>query len=287
MKLTKPANFSFQESLWFLDRNYDDCLHIVTENKVTKAIRIDNDAVLFEVTDDQEYLRIKLLSGNVREEKLIKYLTQWFDLERDISPFYQLRHPVIEQLTGQYHGLRLIAIPDLFEALCWSIIGQQINLTFAYKLKRRLVEKYGEYISSKNEKHYLFPKPEQLLKVTIEDLKGIQFSRQKAMYIIELAHQFDQGLISKPSIEAAGDTPKMIKELMKIKGIGEWTANYAIMKSFKRMDCITYGDIGLLNGMKMLFDLDNKPTRDQVDDFFNHAPFWESYLVFYIWRSLS
>ena len=53
----------------------------------------------------------------------------------------------------QYYGLRTLGIPDLFEALSWGIIGQQINLTYAYTLKRRLVEQFGSYVEWDGRKH--------------------------------------------------------------------------------------------------------------------------------------
>jgi DNA-3-methyladenine glycosylase II len=72
----------------------------------------------------------------------------WFDLERNMDPFYSLlRHDVrLFYMADAFAGLRIVGIPNLFEALCWSITGQQINLTFAYKLKRRLVETYGTHL---------------------------------------------------------------------------------------------------------------------------------------------
>ena len=45
---------------------------------------------------------------------------------------------ILKPLVKKYSGLRLIGIPDLFEAIAWAIIGQQINLTFAYTLKSDL-----------------------------------------------------------------------------------------------------------------------------------------------------
>ena len=50
----------------------------------------------------------------------------------------------------------LLGITDLFEALSWGIIGQQINLTYAYTLKRRLVETFGSYVEWNGRKHWIF-----------------------------------------------------------------------------------------------------------------------------------
>lgn len=144
-KIPIPENFSFQECLWFLDRNYDDCLHEVRQNSVRKLLSIDNILTLIETLEEDNYLIIKVLKGVSNEEKIIKFVKEWFDIERNLSDFYQLLNQDLElkYMVSDYNGLRLLGIPNLFEALCWSIIGQQINLTFAYKLKRKLTEAYG------------------------------------------------------------------------------------------------------------------------------------------------
>src|SRR6185437_15663346 len=73
------------------------------------------------------------------------YLTEWFDMDTDLGPFYGLaaEDPLLKPLAERFRGLRNIGIPDLFEALCWGILGQQINLAFAYTLKKRFVETFG------------------------------------------------------------------------------------------------------------------------------------------------
>ena len=74
-------------------------------------------------------------------EKVALYIWEWFDLGQNIEGFYQLasKDNILKELTKRYDGLRIVGIPDLFEALVWAIIGQQINLTFAYTLKKRFV----------------------------------------------------------------------------------------------------------------------------------------------------
>lgn len=52
-KIPIPKNFSFQECLWFLDRNYDDCLHEVCPEAVRKAIFIDEIPTLIEITESE------------------------------------------------------------------------------------------------------------------------------------------------------------------------------------------------------------------------------------------
>jgi DNA-3-methyladenine glycosylase II len=287
-KIPIPQNFSFQECLWFLDRNYDDCLHEVRPDAVRKAIFIDNNPSLIEIREKDNYLIINTLKGDNSENEIVSFVKDWFDFDRDLSSFYQLleKDSDLEYMASEYNGLRLLAIPDLFEALCWSIIGQQINLTFAYKLKRRFTEVYGTTLNYEDTDYYLFPKPEIVANIKVEDLLPLQFSNRKAEYLIEIAKQFVSGNISK-DILSANTTPEAIRILVGVRGIGEWTANYALMKSLKRLECVTYGDVGLYNALHSLKGFDKRPSRETLDSFFMNFKDWEAYTVFYLWRSLA
>ena len=287
-KIPIPKNFSFQECLWFLDRNYDDCLHEVRPDAVRKPIFIDNVPTLIEITESDNQLIINVLVGNNSEKQIIEFVKDWFDYNRDLSSFYKLlkKDSELKYMTSEYKGLRLMAIPDLFEALCWSIIGQQINLTFAYKLKRRFTEIYGTKLTYENSDYYLFPKPEIVENIKVEDLLPLQFSNRKAEYLIEIAKQFVSGNISK-EILSSKPTNEAIDLLVSVRGIGEWTANYALMKSLKRLECVTYGDVGLYNALHNLKGFDKRPSRETLDLFFDNFKDWEAYTVFYLWRSLA
>jgi DNA-3-methyladenine glycosylase II len=287
-KIPIPKNFSFQECLWFLDRNYDDCLHEVRPDVVRKAIFIHDEPTLIEITDRDNFLIISVLIGGNSEKEILEFVKDWFDFDRDLSSFYQLleKDSDLKYMTTDYRGLRLMGIPDLFEALCWSIIGQQINLTFAYKLKRRFTEAYGTKLTYGESDYYLFPKPEIVASIKVEDLLPLQFSNRKAEYLIEIAKQFVSGNISK-EILSSHTTSEAIRLLVSVRGIGEWTANYALMKSLKRLECVTYGDVGLYNALHKVKGFPKRPSREELDLFFVNFKNWEAYTVFYLWRSLA
>ncbi|MFK7981253.1 MAG: DNA-3-methyladenine glycosylase [Saprospiraceae bacterium] len=273
-----------------MNRNYDDCLYEVTDNSVIKLIKLATEIVLFEVKETATHLTIEVLNNtNPDEIQLINYVKEWFDLAPDLTPFYQLlqEETALAYMVKEYHGLRLIGINDLFESLCWSIIGQQINLTFAYKCKRALVEKYSFKENYQGKDYYLFPEAAVLAKLTVAELRTIQFSRQKAEYIIGIAQLFAANKISKAAVLALKEEPLIAKELIKIRGVGEWTANYAMMKCLKCPNALTYGDVGLYNALHAIKGFPKRPSREQLDDLF--APFegWKAYLVLYLWRSLA
>ena len=286
------TTFNFTECLWFLNRNFDDCMHVVSATSVKKALLINQKPLLIEVSQKADSLRIEVLYGEYQEEdriEILAYVKEWLDLDRDISPFYALINldNRLAYMQDSFTGLRLVGIPDLFEALCWGIIGQQINLTFAYKLKRRLVEKFGTHIEFENEVYHIFPRCEVLAEAEIEGLKEMQFSSKKAEYITGLAQIFKERKLDKKILKDLPDVASRQKALTSINGIGLWTANYALMKSLKEQTSIPYGDSGLMQALFSHQIIEHKKDTAPIEDFFKNFAGWESYLVFYLWRSLA
>lgn len=287
-----PALFSFQDCLWFLNRNYDDCLHRIEGHSLFKAVKTPFGNTLFRVRERGNFLEIAVLAGNSGPETrdyLAAFVTEWFDMDRSIQPFYDLinRDARLAYMTDAFRGLRLVGIGNLFEALCWSIIGQQINLSFAYKLKRRLVEEFGECMEHDNHAYYIFPAPEVLADADMAILRAMQFSGKKAEYVIGIARAFVSGALSEQVISTLPDFETQQKALVSHKGIGIWTANYALMKSLRVPRAIPHGDVGLLNALSGHGIIADRSEKDKIDAFFSGFVGWESYLTFYLWRSLS
>ncbi len=287
LHLPKPPNFNFKQIVWFLDRGYDDCLHKVEGNSVWKPIKTGNRKNLIRIEENHSDLVIHVNGPTDQRNDILNYVNTWFDLDRDLSGFYAIlrKSGSLESLPDSFYGFRIIAIPDLFESLAWSIIGQQINLRFAYRIKRAFVESYGEPADD-DLGIYHFPGFEVVRDLSVTELRELQFSSRKAEYLIGIARSFSNGSIAQERLADMTDTAEVIDELCKTRGIGEWTANYAVMKSLGRMDCIPWGDTGMLEAIRKMRGLDRKPTREEVQAFYKPFKGWESYLTFYLWRSL-
>jgi len=287
-----PSLFSFDECIWFLNRNYDDCLHRVSDGCIVKTVAPGGELMLVRLTQEGAKIRAEILHGknNASQKKLLEaYIRQWFDMSQDLAPFYALlkKDKTLAYMVKEFNGLRLVAIADLFEALCWSIIGQQINLTFAYKLKRRLVEAYGQHVEFEGERHYAFPSCEVLAEAQIDHLRSMQFSHRKAEYVIGVAKAFAAGEMSIDLLRSLPDMESRQKALTAMKGIGIWTANYVLMKTLKDGNSIPYGDVGLLNALSKHGIISERSDTEKIDAFFKKYKGWESYVVFYLWRSLA
>lgn len=287
VKIPKPPYFDYAQCLRYVDRGFDECLYKVTDAVIIKTVCIDNAKALIQIQEEDDALGIKVLNGSaIDRNDLAFYVRSWFDMERDLSDFYKISDPLLQPLLERYKGLRLVGIESLFEALCWSIIGQQINLTFAFRLKRALVEKFGTSYEYDGHCYYFFPTPEAIATLSREDLLELQFSRQKADYLINLSQAFSERQISKEELQRL-PLEEAVERLSQLKGIGPWTANYVAMRCLKFMDAFPMGDAGLQNAIKYLQGKKEKPSMSELTALAKKWQGWQAYATLFLWRSLS
>lgn len=290
LDLPFPPEFSFDQCLSFLRRSPKELLHRCGVNSVRKLVRFDGSNFLLEIRPYPNVLRVTVLNSIVSEhqERCIReYIIEWFDLETNLRPFYALaeKDKLLKDLVIKYYGYRIVGQPDLFESLVWAVLGQQINLQFAYTLKERFVQQFGERLNFEGQDYFLFPQPEAVAQLTDENLLPLQFSRQKSRYTVLVAEAFASGRVSKEKLKGRS-LIEAKEELMKIKGVGNWTANYALMKTFRYPDAFPLEDAGLHNAIRNLKNLKRKPTLEEVRKIFKRYKGWEAYATLYLWRSL-
>jgi DNA-3-methyladenine glycosylase II len=288
--LPLPEGFDYKLNIQFLERSPRELLHRIENGYVIKAVGVGSEKVLIRIRPGANKLIVEFLNGDpsASAASYVKnYVTEWFDLKTDLTPFYQLasRDKLLADLVKRFYGYRIMGQPDLFESIVWAVLGQQINLQFAYTLKQRFVEKFGERLYWNEESHYLFPQPKLVAGLTDDVLLPLQFSRQKSKYTIGIAEVFASGEVSKEKL-AGLPLIQAKEELMKIKGIGNWTANYALMKTFRYPDAFPLEDAGVHNAIKNLKKMDRKPTIDEVKKLFKKYKGWEAYATLYLWKSL-
>lgn len=288
-ELSTPKEFNFEQILRFLSRNEKESLHTIKNQEIYKVVSFENSLVLFSISFNSS-LQISIHSDNPSQkimDFIKKHISDWFDLEANLSLFYETAQndTVLASLCRKFYGLRMIGMPDIFESLIWSIIGQQINLNFAYSLKERLVQNFGQKIIYDNEYYYALPTPERLATLNIEDFQPLQFSKSKAQYILNVSREFAEGNLSQETLKKL-PFEEVKEKLVKIKGIGNWTANYSMMKSLKNYDAFPVEDVGLHNAVKTQYGLTAKPTIIELNQMAEKWKGWRGYATFYFWHSL-
>ncbi|MEC1303629.1 DNA glycosylase [Lysinibacillus capsici] len=293
MIITLPANFDMNANLGYLTREKNECLYEIENNILTKVIAIGEMQSLVQISViDNQQMVVQFLNGSRpiekgEREKIATYILEWFDLDNDLTPFYEMANadPLLKIPAQKFYGLRVIGIPDLFEALCWGVLGQQINLAFAYSLKRQFVESFGDSIEWNGKKYWVFPPYERIAQLEPTDLAAIKMTVKKSEYIIGIARLMACGELSKEQLMKM-NFKEAEKSLIKIRGIGPWTANYVLMRCLRFQTAFPIDDVGLINSIKTLRSMNQKPTKEEILALSIPWKNWESYATFYLWRVL-
>jgi len=292
LQIPCPTIFNFLPVRKHLERSPLEILHHVDEDAcVWKWIQIDNESgiVSLKVIDSSFHIEVFETSSPLFLKLLPTYLNQWFDLDRNLEDFYTVakKDDLLSPLIDELYGLRVVGVPDLFEALSWAILGQQVNLTFAYTMKKRLVEQYGKEIVHVGRSLWQFPLPAAIKDVLISDLMELSISRRKAEYLKEVAGLMDTGTLSKEKLLALGSAENISKHLCKIRGIGPWTAHYVLLRCLRNTHAYPVGDVGLQNAVKQRLFMDRKPTYEELYQLSENWKGWEAYATFYLWNGLN
>lgn len=299
--VTDPDNFSFQECLIFLGRSDKESLHFIREGQLQKVILADGIPVLLTISDNGDgrvAVAVLPVAFTELEEtatalskaaiaEIQRYVTRWLHLDADLRAFYTWAdaNPLLAGLPARYRGLRLIGIPDMFESLCWTIIGQQINLAFAYTLRQRLIEHFGYSITVNGSVYNLFPRPEVIAALTPEMLTPLQFSGGKAKYLIATANEIVAGTFSAAMLDSM-NYQQAKERLIALKGIGNWSANYILMKYGRFPEALPLEDAGLHNAIKARMQLSAKPDAALLKQITHGWQEHAAYATFYLWRTL-
>lgn len=177
----------------------------------------------------------------------------------------------LRQIIDTYSYPPLYKRKHGFETLLHIILEQQVSLASAKAALDKLKEKTGRI------------SPQKILALTDEELKACYFSRQKIVY----ARQLAAAVISKKLrfqhlTEADDETVR--RELKKIKGIGDWTADVYLMLVLQRTDLFPLGDIALINAIK---DVKSLPQHTSAIEILAIASQWKPYrtiAAFLLWH---
>jgi DNA-3-methyladenine glycosylase II len=165
----------------------------------------------------------------------------------DVAAFYRAHRadPLLAASIRDFRGLRVAGVPSLWEALVSAILAQQVNLMFAYDIRRELALSFGWRARILGREFVAFPAPEALAGETPRRLRRFRLSGSKARAIAGLARAFAKGTLSEDEIVALPDE-EGIERLTSFRGVGRWTAEIALLRGLGRTDIFPAGDLGVV-----------------------------------------
>ena len=189
----------------------------------------------------------------------------------DQSIQHLLKDDKLKDLINKHPIPKFAYNDNYFEALSKSIIYQQLSGKVAKIIYTRFI---GLFISQT-------PEPVQYLKISTYDLREIGLSKQKINYIKNLSLFFADNHLDK--LKKMSDQ-EISKELISIKGVGQWTIDMFMMFTLCRPDVLPVGDLGIKKAFKYLYDLQELPSEKIMKE---KSSGWRPYRTIaccYLWR---
>jgi len=179
--------------------------------------------------------------------------------------------PELAPLVAKRPGLRSPGTVDGFELAVRAVVGQQASVAGAGRVLARLVERAGPAVFP-DEPDRLFPTPPQL---AAQDPSEMPMPKARAATLHALADATGGGTMA---LDPGGDRAATRAALRAVPGIGQWTADYVVMRALGDPDILLATDLGVRHAARSL-DLDLGDGRP------DWAP-WRSYATHHLWAAL-
>jgi len=180
-------------------------------------------------------------------EEVRDRISMIFSIADDLSPFYTAvaGDPIISDITHQLRGVKAPVTPTVFEALTDSIIEQQISLKAARSIENRLIRLTGKQIMCEGTTRYCYPEPSVLAEIPDSGYRSCGLTTRKGEYIRDISRQIVSGDLDVEAYRKFADTESIITEMVKIRGVGRWTAELTLLRGLHRMDAFPADDVAV------------------------------------------
>jgi len=274
--LALPPGYRIADTLAFHGRDPESPSERVAGNGLRKALWTDGAPRVMEVRFHEDRVEASLDDEAA--------LSRMLGLHLDPGSFEKRvkRDGLFGPLVKARPGLRVLLTATPFEALVWAILGQQINLTLAFRLRRRVIERFGSITGDL----FAHPRPEDLAEADPDALGAMQVSRAKAACLIAVSKAIASGHLPFDDL-AAWDAGEADARLRSEKGIGPWTSAYVLMRGLGLPDCVPLGDSALATALERCLGLDHRPGVKEVAALMAPYAPHRSLASFHLWASLK
>jgi DNA-3-methyladenine glycosylase II len=171
-----------------------------------------------------------------------------------------------------------------FHSLIRSIIFQQVSGKAAASILNKFKKLYpASPKASQGERHGRMPTPTEVISTSEEHLRSAGLSRSKAKYLKDLAAKFQDGTIV-PRKFPKMTNDEIVEHLMRVKGIGVWTAHMFLLFTLRRPDILPTLDLAIRKGFQVVYGLKQMPEHAQMEKLARGWRQHASLVSLYLWK---
>lgn len=195
---------------------------------------------------------------------------RYFEYGDEELAYLKAKDPILGKAIDQIGHIDRAITPDLFMALIKSMIGQQIST----KAQEAIWRRFGEMFAPVT--------PENIASLPAATLQTCGISTKKAEYIKEIAQSILDGRLDLQALQTLPDAA-VCERLSQIRGVGVWTAEMLMIFSMQRKDVLSWGDLAILRGLRMLYR-HRKITPQLFKKYKNRYSPYASVASLYLWQ---
>jgi len=276
-----PADYRALEVLAYHARDPEGLTERSEGNRIWKALTSADGPVVMQLTLEPAQVSVQVHSdhriGGESMAALHNDALHMLGLVNQIDQF-ERRHAAF---VKPRRGLRLPLIPRGFDALCWAITGQQINLKFASALRRAMIGLAGEKVG-----HMItHPTAQALAGMDVSALTALRYSGSKARYLIDAAVAVASGKLDIENL-TLGSAVAAEETLLAQRGVGIWTARYVLMRR-GFADSAPVGDSALATALQRVHELPKRPDAQDTERLMSRFAPNRSLASMHLWTLLK
>ena len=208
-------------------------------------------------------------------------------VDQGLAPFYELGRAdqAMAGLVEQFYGLHLPHTASVFEALVLAVLGQQISTSVARIIRTLLIETFGPSAEFDGEIYYAFPRPASIWASSPAELHTMKLTQRKSEYVHGLAGSALDPEMGLERLEELTDG-EIVEKLVALRGVGMWTAQWALIRAVGRPDALPLGDLALRRVVSRLF-MDGEDVNDaKVEEIAQRWSPYRTYATVYLFSAL-
>ncbi len=241
-------------------------------------------------TVDAPCLSVELTGDDLTDDDAARAagLLSWLlGCDQELRPFYDAvsDDPVLSEMVGQFYGYRNTRTASVFEGLVQAVMGQQIATAVARVVRNLMVQHYGVRADIAGGERYAFPRAAALAAAEVADLRQLKLSVRKSEYIRGIA----QAALDAPDgFEDLHGLPddEVIRQLTALRGVGNWTAQWILVRALARPDGFPVGDLALRRTVVALYFDGAEISDAELLEFSGRWSPWRSLATAYLFAAL-
>jgi AraC family transcriptional regulator, regulatory protein of adaptative response / DNA-3-methyladenine glycosylase II len=274
--------FHWRHMLGFFELRAIPGVEVVAGGTYSRTIRINETSGVISVahSEQEDALLLTVALSDSRDlMSIVERVRRMFDLDANMAAIHDVlaADPELERSVAKQPGLRLPGAWDPFEAAIRAVVGQQVSVKGACTIIGRIAAKVGPRFESEEhpELTRFFPTAHEFKAC---DLGGIGMPEMRTRTVQALAEEV---AAERLSFVVKGSLSDFIKQLTRIPGIGDWTAQYIAMRAMGEPDAFPAGDLGIV---KALQKGDKPLTLEQIPERAEKWRPWRAYAAMYLWQ---